>query len=119
MDVGYRRFVPTSRSFKPFMAASIGLQRSEEITATLDAPTRQFQATDVPFYDNSWVITWRLGGGVLWDIRPNYGVQVTLDLKYAGVLSDQAGLGQLALERVNDTGNRWTLPVLAGFYVKF
>ena len=119
MDVGYRRFFPTTKSFKPFAGVAIGLQRSQDITATLEAPTQRFQFVDVPFYDDSWVIAWRLGGGFMWDIKPTFGVQVTLDLKYAGVLSDQAGLGQLFLERVNDTGNRWTLPVLGGFYVKF
>jgi hypothetical protein len=35
------------------------------------------------------------------------------------VLSDQSGIGTVGFERINDVGNRWTLPVMGGVYVKF
>jgi hypothetical protein len=65
------------------------------------------------------VTEWRLGTGILWDVTPKIGWQVSIDLKYSGVLSDQSGIGTLGFDRVNDTGNRWSLPVLGGVYVKF
>jgi hypothetical protein len=75
--------------------------------------------TGLPFYDDSWVVQWRIGTGLLWDINERFGAQVTIDLKYSGVLSDVSGVGSLGLERVNDQGNRWTFPVLVGAFVKF
>ena len=53
------------------------------------------------------------------DINERFGWQVTLDIKYSGVLSDQSGIGTVGFERVNDVGNRWTLPILVGAFVKF
>lgn len=46
-------------------------------------------------------------------------VSVSLDLKYNGVLSDRSGIGAIGFERINNTGNRWTLPLMGGVYVKF
>ena len=116
-DVGYRYFFRTDFKMKPFVGGSLGFQRLEDITLDLSATTYNF--TEVPFYDDSWVSTWRMGGGFLYDINERFGWQVTLDLKYAGVLSDQSGIGTVGFERINDRGNRYTLPILGGVYVKF
>jgi hypothetical protein len=35
------------------------------------------------------------------------------------VLSDDAGVGTLGFERINNVANRWTLPFMGGIYVKF
>jgi hypothetical protein len=117
IDGGYRYFPDLGSAVKPFFSASIGFQRLEAIT--VDFASARFNATAVPFYDDSWVAVWQIGTGFLIDFNPHVGLQVTADIKHAGVLSDQAGLGTLGFERVNDVGNRWTLPVLTGIYVKF
>ena len=118
LDFGYRWFFPQSTGPIPFISGSLGFQKVQEIELTLSSITG-FVAGDIPFYDESWVSTWRIGTGFLWDINPRFGVQATLDLKYAGVLSDAAGIGTVGFERINDTGNRWTLPLSGGVYVKF
>jgi hypothetical protein len=116
-DFGYRYFFNTEFSAKPFVAGGIGFQRLQDITVSFSSTP--FNTGEVPFYDDSWVTGWRVGTGFLWDINDRFGWQLTLDLRYAGVLSDQSGIGTLGFERVNDVGNRWTLPLLAGVYVKF
>jgi hypothetical protein len=116
-DVGYRYFFSTEYKALPFVSASIGFQRLEDISVNLSSPS--LNLNDVPFYDDSWVAGWRIGTGVLYDINDRFGVQVTVDIKYSGVLSDQSGIGTVGFERINDVGNRWTLPVLGGVYVKF
>jgi hypothetical protein len=117
IDGGYRWVFRTDYVAKPFVSASIGFQRIQDITLDLSSST--FNATDVPFYDDSWVAAWRFGTGILYDLNDRVGWQVTIDLKYSGVLSDQSGIGTLGFERINNAGNRWTLPVMAGVYVKF
>ena len=120
ISFGYRRFFPTTTSAKPFASVSLGLQRVEPISAVLDSPSNDnYQSGSIPFYDDSWVTTWRVGAGMLWSINDRFGWQATIDLKYSGTLSDVAGLGQVSFERINDTGNRWTLPIMAGVHVKF
>lgn len=116
-DAGYRFFFAVESRLQPFVGASIGFQRLQDITISLSSPV--FNAPDVPFYDDSWVAGWRVGTGVLMDINDRLGWQVTLDLRYSGVLSDQSGIGTIGFERINDVGNRWTLPILGGVYVKF
>jgi hypothetical protein len=118
IDVGYRWLFPLNRGPLPFVSGSLGFQRLQNITVTLSSATG-FRAEEVPFYDDSWVTSWRLGTGFLWDFNQRFGAQVTLDFKYSGVLSDQTGIGTIGFERINDTGNRWTLPLMGGVYVKF
>jgi hypothetical protein len=118
IDGGYRYFFNTEYVARPFVAASIGFQRVQEISVSFSSPTG-FRADDVPMYDDSWVIQWRLGGGVQWDLNQRFGIQATVDLKYSGLLSDESGVGTLGFERINDTGNRWTFPIMGGVYVKF
>jgi hypothetical protein len=55
----------------------------------------------------------------MWDISDRFGAQVTVDVRYSGVLSDVSGLGSLGFDRINDQGNRWTFPIMAGAFVKF
>jgi hypothetical protein len=116
-DVGYRYFFNSDYAAKPFVAGSVGYQRVQDITLSLTSTP--FNVADVPFYDDSWVVGWRLGTGILVDINDHFGWQVTIDLKYAGELSDQSGIGTLGFERINDVGNRWTLPIMGGVYYKF
>jgi hypothetical protein len=117
IDVGYRYFFPTAFKAKPFVGGSIGFQRLQDITLSLSSPV--YNATDIPFYDDSWVSGWRASTGVLVDINERFGWQFTLDVKYSGVLSDQAGIGIVGFERINDVGNRWTVPIMGGVFVKF
>jgi hypothetical protein len=116
-DAGYRYFFSVESKLQPFVAGSIGFQRLQDITISLSSAP--FTVADVPFYDDSWVAGWRVGTGFLMDINDRLGWQVTVDLRYAGVMSDQSGIGTVGFERINDVGNRWTLPILAGAYVKF
>jgi hypothetical protein len=116
-DAGYRYFFNVESRLQPFVAVSIGFQRLQDISISLSSPV--FNAADVPFYDDSWVAGWQVGTGFLNDINDRLGWQVTIDLKYSGVLSDQSGIGTVGFERINDVGNRWTLPILAGVYFKF
>ncbi len=117
IDGGYRYFFNTDYTQKPFVSGSIGFQRVQDITISLFSSP--YTRADVPFYDESWVANWRIGTGFLWDINERFGWQVTIDIKYSGILSDQSGIGTVGFERINDVGNRWTLPIMAGAYVKF
>jgi hypothetical protein len=120
IDFGYRFFFRQVGKAKPFVGGSLGFQRLQDITLILTAPTTPALNTgEVPFYDDSWVTGWRLGAGILVDINERFGWQATLDLKYSGVLSDQSGIGTVGFERINDVGNRYTLPILGGVFVKF
>jgi len=117
IDAGYRYVFGTTLPFAPFVAGSVGLDRLQAISLTLSSSG--YSANDIPFYDDSWVSGWRVGTGLLWNIGDRFGAHVSLDVKYSGVLSDQSGIGTAGFERINNAGNRWTLPLMTGVYVKF
>lgn len=117
IDVGYRYFFPVEFKARPFVGGSLGFQRLRNITLSLSSPV--YNRADIPFYDDSWVAGWRASTGVLVDINERFGWQATIDIKYSGVLSDQSGIGTVGFERINDVGNRWTIPIMGGVYVKF
>jgi hypothetical protein len=117
LDGGYRFFFDAGLPIMPFLSASLGFQRVNEITITMLAPP--FAARDLPFYADSWVTQWRVGTGFIGDFNRHFGWQATLDIKYTGVLSDDAGIGTLGFERINNVANRWTMPFMGGIYVKF
>jgi hypothetical protein len=50
---------------------------------------------ELRLYDDSWVVVWRFSGGVLGSVATHVG----------------AGIGAFGLERINDTGHRWSLPL--------
>jgi hypothetical protein len=116
-DVGYRYLFTTDFKARPFVGVAAGYQRLQDITLSLSSTP--YNVDDVPFYDDSWVFGWRVGTGVLVDINDRLGWQVTVDLKYASGMSDQSGIGTIGFERINDVGNRWTVPIAGGVYVKF
>lgn len=118
-DVGYRFFFNTPYvSARPFVGASVGWQHVKPIDANFSS-VNGVVANDVPIYDDSWVPMLRVGGGIQWDINKHWGIQATLDIKYTGPLNDISGLGTLGFDRINDTGNRVTLPLMGGAFVKF
>jgi hypothetical protein len=117
IDAGYRYVIDTVTTAKPFISGSIGFDRIQAISLSLSSGS--FSMNEIPFYDDSWVMSWRVGTGFLWQINDRYGAHLSLDLKYSGVLSDEAGIGTVGFERINDVGNRWTLPLMAGIYVRF
>jgi hypothetical protein len=117
LDAGYRYVFDTTLPFQPFVGGSIGFERIQEISLTLSSPV--YTSPDIPFYNDSWVAGWRLGTGFLWPINDTLGAHVSVDVRYSGVLSDRSGIGHIGFERINDVGNRWTLPVMTGVYVKF
>ena len=118
-DGGYRFFIDAGLPIMPFLSFALGFQRVQEITLTMLATGPAFAARDVPFYDEQWVTQWRLGTGFIGDFNRHFGWQATLDIKYSGVLSGSSGIGTLGMERINDVGNRWTMPIMGGIYVKF
>ena len=117
LDAGYRYVFDVALPFTPFVGGAIGFERIQEISLTLSSPV--YTSPEIPFYSDSWVAGWRLGAGFLWPINDTFGAHVSVDVRYSGVLSDRSGIGNIGFERINDVGNRWTLPVMTGVYVKF
>ena len=117
-DVGYRYFLATDYAARPFVGSALGFQHVDAITVTMTSPAG-LSVTALPFYDDSWVVQWRVGTGLMWDISDRFGALVTIDIRYSGVLSDVSGIGSLGFDRINDQGNRWTFPIMAGAFVKF
>ncbi len=48
------------------------------------AAVNRAAASAIPFYDDSWVASWRVGTGILYYLNDRFGLQLTVDIKYSG-----------------------------------
>ncbi len=118
MDVGYRQYFG-SRPLRPFVAATVGFTRVEAIDATLTVPAAGVTLSDVPFYADSTVPSFGIGGGVQMDLSETFAIQAGADLRWHGGLEQNEGLSGTGLQGINDDSARWALPITAGVTVRF
>jgi len=118
IDFGYRFHFATASRVKPFAEVAGGIQHVQEIHATFIGAANQV-FNDVPFYSDSFAGRARAGGGLLFAVSGNVGVQIAAGLQFTAALKDQSGLGTLGFERVNNDGRKWNTPLTGGIYVHF
>jgi hypothetical protein len=117
-DAGYRYYAPTASKVKPFVEMAVGVQHVQEIHADMiGAPNLAFN--DVPFYNDSYALRGRAGGGIVVMFNSKVGFQLVGNLQYTGALKDQSGLGTLGFERVNNEGRKWNAPLTGGIIAHF
>lgn len=118
MDVGYRQYFRAS-GLRPFVGATVGFTRVSAIDATLTVPAANVTLRDVPFYDDSTVPSFGVGGGVQMDLTRTLAFQVGADLRWHGALGQNEGLAGTGLQTINDDSARWAMPITAGVTVRF
>lgn len=118
MDFGYRQYYGSS-TLRPFVGANVGFTRVSKIDATLTVPAAGVTLSNVPFYADSTVPSFGLGGGVQMQINDMLAFQGGVDFRWHGDLKQNEGLAGTGLETINDETRRWALPVMAGLTVRF
>ena len=96
-----------------------GLRFVSELPATFSVPAAGVVLNDVPFYDSSTVGVFGADLGFSYDVSPSVGLGVEAGLRYQTGLSDLEGLAGTGLEKINDVGSRWSVPVLATVTFRF
>ena len=118
-ELGYRRYFSVDKPFKLYVGGLAGLRFVSTLPATFSVPAAGVVLSDVPFYDSSSVAVFGADLGFTFDLSKAVAVGLETGPRYQTGLSDLEGLAGTGLEQINDTGSRWSMPVVATVSVRF
>jgi hypothetical protein len=119
LEGGIRWHFAPDATVHPYIGVAAGLRRVDVMPATFSVPAAGVVLADTPFYDESTVPTFGGDVGVQVAVAPRVRLGVEAGLRWIGDLSEVEGLAGTALENLNDSSRRWTLPVLGTISVRF
>jgi hypothetical protein len=139
LEGGYRYFY-NAVSFKnlpgtlhPFGSVAIGFKMVDDIDLdlTFNGAAIDSDLTGIKYYDDSLTATGGLIVGFRYDISPGIALGFETGIRYEGDLGEDDARISQATERssgaattttfakVNDNGDRWSIPVRAGLNIRF
>ena len=118
-ELGYRYYFRSGKPLKLYVAALAGLRFVSELPATFSVPAAGVVLSDVPFYDSSTVGVFGADLGLTFDLGERVAVGLETGARYQTGLSDLEGLAGTGLETINDTGSRWSMPIVATIRFRF
>lgn len=118
-ELGYRYYFRSGKPLKLYVAALAGLRFVSELPATFSVPDAGVVLPDVPFYDSSTVGVFGADLGMTFDVSESVALGIETGPRYQTGLSDIEGLAGSGLETINDTGSRWSMPIVATIMLRF
>jgi hypothetical protein len=119
VEAGMRYFLSQRSMLKPYLAVSGGVRFLESNTPTFSVPAAGVTLSDVPFYDSSTVATAAAGLGLRYDVSSTLSLGVETGPRYQSKPDNLPTLIGTGLESINDTGERWSMPVLFTATLRF
>lgn len=119
LEGGMRYFLRPESTVKPYLSLSGGVRFLESNTPTFSVPAAEVTLRDVPFYDRSTVATAAAMLGVRYDVNRTVSIGVETGPRYQGKPDNLSTLVGTGLESINDTGDRWSMPVLFTATLRF
>jgi hypothetical protein len=118
-ELGYRYYFRTDKPWKVYVAGVAGVRFVSELPSTFSVPAAGVVLSDVPFYDSSSVFVLGADIGVSYDLGERLAIGLETGPRYQTGLSDLEGLAGTGLEPINDTGSRWSMPIVATLRLRF
>ncbi len=119
VEGGLRYFLRPQSMLKPYLAVSGGVRFLDSNTPTFSVPAAEVTLRDVPFYASSTVGTAAAGLGVRYDLNPTFSIGLETGPRFQSKPDNVPTLGGTGLESINDTGDRWSMPVLFTATLRF
>jgi hypothetical protein len=119
VEGGMRYFLGTQSTVKPYLSLSGGVRFLDSNTPTFSVPAAEVTLRDVPFYDSSTVGTAAAMIGVRYDVNRTVSIGMETGPRYQGKPDNLPTLAGTGLESINDTGDRWSMPVLFTATLRF
>lgn len=117
-EAGFRQYLSDGR-FKPYVAVVAGARFLSELPSTFSVPAAGVVLTDVPFYDKSTVGVFGADIGVAYSLGDNASIGVETGPRYQTKPSRLNGLAGTGLDSINDTGSRWSMPIVGTVTFRF
>lgn len=119
-EAGVRYFLNPAATFKPYLAGVAGVRFLSAVPVALGASAANIALTDLPFYDKSTAGVFGADLGASYDLARNVAIGAEVGLRFQTKPSgNETGLAGTGLETINDTGGRWSLPVLGQIVFRF
>jgi hypothetical protein len=119
VEAGMRYFLSRQSTVKPYLTLAGGVRFLEPNTPTFSVPAAEVTLRDVPFYGRSTVATVTAGAGVQYDVNRTLSIGLETGPRYLGKPDNLPTLVGSGLESINDTGDRWSMPVLFTATLRF
>ncbi|HQZ17461.1 MAG TPA: hypothetical protein PLD86_11375 [Vicinamibacteria bacterium] len=119
LEGGMRYFFKPQAMLKPYFGLSAGVRFLETNSPSFTVPAAQVTLADVPFYDSSTVATAAAVLGMRYDVSPTFSLGLETGPRYQGKPDNLPTLTGSGLESINDTGDRWTMPILFTATLRF
>src|SRR5512145_763958 len=118
-ELGLRHHFRMESRFRPYVALAAGARMLSELPSTFSVPAAGVVLPDVPFYDKSTVFVMGADLGFTYQLSERVGFGLETGPRYQTGPSELEGLAGTGLEPINDTGSRWSMPVLASVTFRF
>lgn len=119
VELGYRQYLTDGKA-RPYLAGRAGLAFNNRINAEFDIPDANINLSNVPFYRPSTLFTGGVDVGVAIEVANGISLIGETGIRYtAGPRGDDSALSTLGLASINDTGDRWDIPVRVGIGFAF
>jgi hypothetical protein len=119
LEAGMRYFFRPQSMLKPYFGLSGGVRFLESNSPTFSVPAAEVTLRDVPFYDSSTVATAAAVLGARYDVSPTFSLGLETGPRYQGTPDNVPTLVGTGLESINDTGDRWSMPILFTATLRF
>jgi hypothetical protein len=119
LRLGYRQYFMIDSAVKPYITISGGVKFLKRVNSTLSVPAAEVVLADVPFYDQSTLLTFGANLGLCYDVSPNFGLLLDAGIQYQGKPKQIEGLAGTGLENINDVASRLYAPIFVGAVVRF
>lgn len=119
IEGGMRYFFSPQSRIKPFFGLSGGVRLLESNSPTFTVPAAGVTLSKVPFYDSSTVATAAAVLGARYDVSTMLSLGFETGPRYQGKPDQIPTLVGTGLESINETGDRWSMPVLFSATLRF
>jgi len=115
--IGARHYINRFEKLSPFISIEAGVGHVDEIE--LDIFTSGGNIDEISFYSDSWTPKVGIGAGISYEINKEVSFNVESGVGYQAALNaddDDWGYGY---KDVNNSGERWSVPLMFGFKVRW
>jgi hypothetical protein len=119
IEGGLRHYLRPEGPLRTYVAGALGVRFLQATDATFRVVELGLTLANRPYFNGSALLIFGGDAGVSYDISDRTALGVELGLRYQGKPGAAALFPDPNLQNVNDTGNRWALPISAFMSVRF
>lgn len=121
IEVGYRKYFDVASRAAPYVAVRGGAAVVEGLRLDLSAPAVGLTPRRAQLYERTTVPTAAIDVGFVYPVSPNFEIGAETGVRYTGAPNgaNRQGLNELGVRRLNDKGERYSIPIMLRGTLKF